>query len=319
MPTPWRPTSSLENIQLRAKLFAQVREFFFKRDVIEVDTPLLAAHTVTEPNTASFAVPCEKETRYLQTSPEYAMKRLLVAGMTNIYQICKAFRLGEQGALHNSEFTLVEWYRADFDLQQIMQETVAFINHIAFAATGSKQVHYISYADASQRVIKHDLQKLNDAELKSLAHEYGLVSNESLNANQMIDFIFSHAVIPTFNDEEITVVFHYPAAQASLAQLSQHDPTVAERFEVFYGAYELANGFVELTDVKQQRERFCQDQKIRQAQNLPDIEIDERLLASLESGLPACAGVAVGFDRLMMLAAGVSQIAEVLSFDWNSA
>ena len=299
-------------------MLAQARQFFMIRDVIEVETPLLSAYTVTEPNINSIQASTLSGLRYLQTSPEYAMKRLLAAGMGDVFQICKAFRAGEQGDFHNPEFTLVEWYRKAFDLQQIMQETVALIEALTADQRKFKQVNYVSYKDASHAVLACDLSQLNLEELQNMASDYGLLSND-LTKLQLYDFIFSQAVVTTFSSDELTVVFHYPASQASLAQLNSSDPSVAERFEVFCGQLELANGFVELTDRQEQEQRFQLDQQRRLEQNLEPVEMDMRLLESLSYGLPPCAGVAVGFDRVVMLAANAKNISDVLSFDWLSA
>lgn len=315
----WRPSYSIESLHLRARLLAQVRAFFLQRDVVEVETPLLGLHTVTEPNIESFNMQAEANTRWLQTSPEYAMKRLLAAGAGDIYQICKSFRVKESGANHNPEFTLVEWYRREFTLQQIMQETIELICSLLFGVGGSCDVNYITYTEATQQVLNGSMLEMSSSKLEKIVVAHGLVHPQSLSLDQQYDYIFSNVVAPTFDTNKLTVVFHYPASQASLAKLVEDNAMLAQRFEVFFGDLELANGFVELTDAEEQLCRFKKDQEMRANSGLPAVEIDPRLLAALQYGLPNCAGVAVGFDRVAMLASNAASISEIISFDWASA
>lgn len=315
----WQPSISVQHLRQRAYLLAQARAFFYQRGITEVETPLLGLHAVTEPNLNSFSLRTDAAARYLQTSPEYAMKRLLAAGAGDIYQICKSFRAQECGAQHNPEFTLIEWYRHDFSLQQIMQETVAFIDELLFGTDSCCDIAYLSYNDVSRHVFGVALPEMSSSQLETIAVDNGLVDSGALLPEQLHDFIFSSVVVPTFADERITVVFDYPASQASLAKLNAEDAQLAQRFEVFCGGQELANGFVELTDANEQLDRFKCDQKKRLQHGLPEVEIDYRLIAALQHGLPACAGVAVGFDRIVMLAANAASISEVISFDWQSA
>ena len=319
MDDDWRPTASIKNLQTRANLLANARSFFNQRNVLEVETPLLAACGVVEANITSFELSIEGELKYLQTSPEYAMKRLLAAGMGDCYQICKSFRAKEAGVLHNPEFTIIEWYRLSYSMQQIMRETVEFIQELLSNGTGCRTVQYVSYCDVSERVLGRPIIDYSHAELCEIAIQYGLTVYESLSIEQLYDFIFSSCVVPTFDATSITVVSNYPASQASLAALDDADKNLAQRFEVFANHIELANGYVELIDADQQRERFEQDQATRLRRELPGIKIDQRLMHALQHGLPQCAGVAVGFDRLLMLVVGASSIDEVISFDWNHA
>lgn len=315
----WQPTICMQNLRLRAQLLEKTRNFFSEHGVLEVETPLLCARTVTEPNIQSFHLLYDNTKRYLQTSPEYAMKRLLASGAPDIYQVCKSFRVGEQGALHNSEFTLIEWYRSGFSLKQMMQETIELISSLLLDSNMGSDVEYLSYNEACSRAFGLSLSSLPEKKLKQIAIENGLVLQQDLSLNEYMDFIFSSCVVPTFSENSMTAVFHYPAGQAALAKLNAQDPSVAERFEVFYRGVELANGYLELIDPQEQLERFLNDQRIRKARNLPVVEIDKRLISSQQHGLPACTGVAVGFDRVMMLAAGASSLSEVMSFDWPSA
>jgi len=315
----WRPTASLHNLAQRAQLLKQSRSFFSERNVLEVETPLVCAHTVTEPNIESFGFSADSAQRYLQTSPEYAMKRLLADGAPDIFQICKSFRVGELGDLHNPEFTMIEWYRHGYSLQQIMQETVDLISRLLTTSDDFINIEFISYYDLTEKSLGMCLQSLTGNEIKQLAVENGLVLQTDLSSQQYIDFLFSHKVKATMCEQSITVVFHYPAAQAALSKINDDDDSVAERFEVFYKGVELANGYVELLDSEQQIDRFTNDQKIRSDRGLTAIEIDQRLIDAQRHGLPECAGVAVGFDRVLMLALGASTIAEVISFDWAMA
>lgn len=315
----WRPTASLHNLKRRAELLNLTRRFFSQRDVLEVETPLACAHTVTEPNIESFSFPAGDTQRYLQTSPEYAMKRLLADGAPDIFQICKSFRVGEQGAAHNPEFTMIEWYRRGYCLQQIMQETVDLITALLTKNDTPINVEYISYCDLTEKVLGVTLDLLTENEIKNLAAEYGLVMQSDISLQQCIDFLFSHKVEPAMCEQSITVVFHYPASQAALSKLNADDTSIAERFEVFYRGVELANGYVELLDPEQQLDRFVNDQRIRKQRNSVEVGIDQRLLDAQRHGLPECAGVAVGFDRVVMLAVGASSLSEVISFDWENA
>lgn len=314
----WRPTASLQNLQRRAQLLNQTREFFSQRNVLEVETPLACSHTVTEPNIDSYAIKAD-DLRYLQTSPEFAMKRLLAAGAPDIFQICKSFRVGEQGALHNPEFTMIEWYRHGFCLQQIMQETVDLIVGLLSDDHVPINVEYISYYDLTKKALGVSLQSLSSDEIKNLVAQSDSIKQCDLSLAQCIDFLFSHKVQPSMKVQSITVVFHYPAAQAALSKLNDDDRAVADRFEVFYQGVELANGYVELSDPEQLIERFENDQMNRKMHGLTEVEIDRRLIAAQKHGLPECAGVAVGFDRVMMLAVSATSLAEVISFDWVNA
>lgn len=314
----WCPSSSIENLKLRARLLASARDFFNRRDVLEVETPVLAKYAVTEPNIESLTAHFSKQTYYLQTSPEYFMKRLLAAGAPDIYQIGKVFRAGESGQNHNPEFTLVEWYRHQFGLQEMMAETVEFICALFSQPSDSIQISYLSYFESMQQAVNLDIKQCSHAEVQSVAHEFGLQTNTSLNLDQLYDFVFSSVVMPALNPAVITVIYHFPASQASLAQLCPHDSSLADRFEVFYQGKELANGFVELTNVDEQLTRFKRDQQLRNQLGLDVVEIDEKFIAALNHGLPACAGVAVGLDRIAMIATKSKSIRDVISFAWDS-
>ncbi|MCL4146882.1 UNVERIFIED_CONTAM: hypothetical protein GTU68_009207 [Idotea baltica] len=247
------------------------------------------------------------------------MKRLLAHGAPDIFQICKSFRVGEKGQRHNPEFTMIEWYRREYSLKQIMQETIDLILSLLTKDDDQINVEYISYYDLAEKVLGTSLGALSDSEINRLAVENGLILQSDTSSQQCIDFLFSHKVESAMCNQSITVVFNYPAAQAALSKLKDDDNSVAERFEVFYKGVELANGYVELLDPEQQITRFKNDQQIRKQRDSIEVEIDQRLIDAQRHGLPQCAGVAVGFDRVMMLAVGASSLSEVVSFDWNNA
>ena len=312
----WRPTASIENIQQRAQMMAVVRDYFKRHNVLEVETPLLCARTVTEPHIDSIAVSTDQQTRYLQTSPEYAMKRLLAAGMPDCYQVCKAFRQSENGARHNIEFTMLEWYRLGFDLNQIMRETT---NLIEILLGQSLAIKTLSYCQAIKQVFECELADLDWPFLVHQASSKGLMNAQQLSYEQCLDYVFSQCVLPQVQYDGLCVIHGYPLAQAALARVNPQQADVVERFEVFFHNLECANGYVELTDAHQQAQRFDKDQQRRAKYGLPEVQSDERLLAALDSGLPDCAGVAMGLDRILMLLCATDNIAEVLSFDWSHA
>ncbi|MEM8843417.1 MAG: EF-P lysine aminoacylase EpmA [Pseudomonadota bacterium] len=309
----WQPNTTLETLRLRAQMFMQVREFFLERGLLEVETPLLDRYTVTDPNIESFEVMIGDEKYYLQTSPEYAMKRLIASGSPDIYQICKSFRKSEKGPLHNPEFTMLEWYRKTFSLQEIMQEAA---NLICLLVTRLDQPSYISYEQACMQVMDLSLSELTHEKLKSIASEHGLQIQQSFSKDQLLDFVFTRCVTKTFDKNSLTIVYQYPSSQAVLAKITQDNPQTAERFEIFCGELELANGYVELTDHKEQLDRFQTDLDIRKQRKLPEIDVDYRLIVAQQHGLPDCAGVAVGLDRVLMLIINSSDIKDSISFSF---
>ncbi len=316
----WQPTASLTNLQARARALTQVREFFSQRGVLEVETPLVGAHAVTDPNIESFTFADEQAAQhYLQTSPEYAMKRLLAAGVPDIYQVCKCFRKAEQGDVHNPEFTMIEWYRLGFTLEQIMQESVDLIVELLGKQKYTKAINYLSYNDFFSHAIDVSFAALSTKDIQELAIEYGLQQDQAMSHAQMVDFVCAYLVDKHMQADAITCMYHYPAEQAALAKINVNDPAVAERFEVFCGGVELANGYVELVDANILLERFKKDQAVRRSRGLDYVDIDPRLLDAQKHGLPECAGVAVGFDRLLMLACNENRVQHVMSFSWSNA
>ena len=319
----WRPSASIETLKQRAKILQQIRHFFAQRQVLEVDTPALSHATVTDEHLHSFSTqfthPFESQpkTLYLQTSPEFAMKRLLSAGSGAIYQICKSFRNEEAGRYHNPEFTMLEWYRPGFDHHQLMTE----IDELMQLTLGCESAERLSYQNIFKQHLKCDPLSASLSELKILANHYGygeLATNES-NKDTLLMLLFSQHVEPHIGQERPCFVFEFPASQAALAKISPTNSLVSERFELYFGGIELANGFNELTDSAEQLRRFETDNVRRQAAGLDYSRIDEHLIAALHSGLPACAGVALGIDRLVMLALNLNHIDQGISFENSRA
>jgi len=301
----------------------QIRTFFANRNVMEVETPALANHPVTDPHLANFATqwfaPDQLEARnlYLQTSPEYAMKRLLCAGSGCIYQIGKAFRNEENGRYHNAEFTLLEWYRIGFDHWQLIAEVEALLIDILHCPKAIRT----SYQQAFLTTLNIDPLTISLAELQSLCCDLGyddIARNES-NPDTLLQLLFCEKIETAFNPDIPQVIYDFPASQAALAKLNPQDKRVAQRFEVYFKGVELANGFHELTDAVEQQMRFEQDNALRETMHLPPASVDERLISALHHGLPNCAGVALGIDRLIMLAINASHIEEVISFSTANA
>jgi lysyl-tRNA synthetase class 2 len=309
----WPPRASLEALRLRARLLALIRAFFAERDVLEVETPAVAACGASDVHIASLSTSCRAGPRlYLQTSPEFAMKRLLAAGSGPIYQVCRAFRDGESGRLHNTEFTLLEWYRPDLNHHALMDELGALVNQVLGSTAPARR---LTYRDAFGEHGGIDPFQASTRELLTAAERCGLnlPAQASPDRDVLLDFLFSHTVQPRFGDGHV-YVYDYPASQAALARVRASQPPVAERFELFLNSIEIANGYHELADAAEQRQRFAADGRARNRLGLEQMPVDERLLAALDHGLPDCAGVAVGLDRLFMIAAGESSIDAVMAF-----
>lgn len=316
MPPSWRPSATVENLRLRARLLAEARGFFAERGVLEVETPLLASTTVSDPHLHSFGVRDERGRAlgYLQTSPEFAMKRLLAAGSGSIYQLGRAFRAAELGRSHLPEFTLLEWYRVGFDHHALMDEVESLLRRLLGSRLVSGPVPRETYRELFLRVLGVDPHRCDTDDLRRCADS--LSASPGLERDELLALLLTHRIEPTFEPGRPRFVHDFPASQAALARLRpEADGTlVAERFEVYVGPVELANGFHELLDASEQRRRFERDLEERRARGLGVPPIDERLLAALEHGLPHCSGVALGFDRLVMLAAGASSLMEVAAF-----
>ena len=313
----WQPTTTRERLVARAVLLSAMREFFATRGVLEVETPLLVNAAVTDVNLRPVSLALGDRTLYLQTSPEYAMKRLLAAGVGDVYQLCKVVRGDERSRLHNPEFTMLEWYRVGFDMAQLTEEVAALLNTLVTRAGGApRRLRHLSYREAFQSALQIDPLDVTVDELMPLAMARGLAGDgaRELGRDGLLDFLMGTVIGPTLGHGEWLALTHYPASQAALATLDPTDPRVALRFEIYADGIELANGFQELADAREQRTRFEADNAARRAQDLPTMPIDERLLAALAAGLPACAGVALGFDRAVMVAVGASHIDDVIPF-----
>jgi lysyl-tRNA synthetase class 2 len=313
----WRPSASRARLTERATLLARARAFFFARGVLEVDTPLVVNCPVSEPHIHSAAVELGPGTapHYLHTSPEYAMKRLLAAGSGDIYQICHVVRGLETGRLHNTEFTLIEWYRVGFSIGQLMDEVEALVRELLGPAAARRASERVSYRDAFQRATQLDPFTASIAALAQAAGPLGLhPATVAPERDEWLELLMGTIVGPQLGRAAFTFVHGYPVSQAALARVDPQDARVAQRFELYCDGIELANGFHELAAVAEQRERFAQDNEQRRRRGLAAAPPDERLLAALEAGLPDCAGVALGFDRTLMLATGAKHIEEVLAF-----
>lgn len=290
-------------------MLKQIRAFFDARDFLEVDTPLLSISTNTDVHIQSITATVNNQIQYLQTSPEFAMKRLLANASGSIYQICHAFRDEEQGRRHQPEFTLLEWYSLGFDYQKLMHQMQDLINDLSEAQNlFSKMTYHGSF----QHYLQLDIENDSDDALRACVdkHINGIDSHQLQRAD-CLDLLISEVIAKQF--EGFTFVYDFPATQASLAKLNAENPLVAERFELFYNDMELANGFSELTNANEQRARFEMDNQLRQASGLSTYPIDEDFLAALEQGMPDCAGVALGLDRLLMVLLKKKSIQQVLS------
>ncbi len=313
----WQPTASLSALRARAELLTQIRQFFGQRDVLEVDTPLLSHGTVTDVYLDAFS--CQfnysqsgkQQSLFLQTSPEYAMKRLLSAYHTSLFQICKAFRHEGAGKWHNPEFTMLEWYRIDFDHHDLMDEVDALLVEVL----GCDQAQRKTYQQVFIDVIAIDPLSVDDAVLDEKMRTLGIdVFGDDIDRDSKLQLLFGSAIEPVIGQESPCFIYDFPASQASLAKLNTADSRVADRFEVYYQGCELANGFNELQNAKEQAARFVSDNQQRQSLGLPTKPVDSHLLEALNHGLPQCAGVALGIDRLLMLKLGASHIDQVLAF-----
>jgi lysyl-tRNA synthetase class 2 len=312
----WQPTATRAALERRAAMLATARQFFDGRKVLEVDTPIMVNAPVTDVHIHSAEVRLRRhggDRMFLHTSPEYAMKRLLASGSGDIYQICHVMRGRERGRQHNAEFTLIEWYRLGFTLDALMDEVQALVFALLATPEPERHAERLSYRDVFQRELSLDPFEASMTRLAQAASELAGFQR-SASRDELLDLLMGARIGPTLGRDKLTFVYGYPASQAALARLDPRDPAAALRFELYRGGIELANGFHELASAAEQRARFEQDREERKRRGLPAHAPDERLLAALAAGLPDCAGVALGFDRLVMLATGARHIDEVLSF-----
>jgi elongation factor P--(R)-beta-lysine ligase len=319
----WKPTTSREALRMRAALLDRARSFFAARGVLEVDTPVLVNTPVSDVHieSAEVKLPGSERCYFLHTSPEYAMKRLLAAGSGDIFQIAHVVRGRERGRLHNPEFTLIEWYRLGFSLEDLMAEVDALVRELVGERTRHLASERVSWREAFVRHAQLDPIEASDAMLRQAAVSGGLAGESAAASDRdaWLDHLMATRVGPLLGRGALTFVHRYPASQAALAKLDPSDPRFALRFELYCEGIELANGFSELASAAEQRARFEHDQTAREHRGLPTYPLDERLLGALEGGLPDCSGVAVGFDRVLMLAAGAAQLDDVLPFPIDRA
>jgi lysyl-tRNA synthetase class 2 len=323
----WQPAASLDALKLRALLLSRIRNYFARIGVLEVDTPTLSSAGTTDPSIRSFHTtyhgpgPCNGAGLYLQTSPEFPMKRLLAAGSGSIYQICKAYRNGESGRNHNPEYTLLEWYRVGFDYFDLMDEVETLLREILGGIMSMESVDHWTYRDLFREVAGIDPFASSVTELQELLRSIDVAVPVGLSADDhdgWLDVLMTHVIQPGLG-QGLVFIRDYPPSQAALARLRPAVPPVAARFEVYLNGIELANGYHELTDAAEQRRRFEQDNVRRLSQRMEPVTLDQRLQAAMEAELPDCAGVALGIDRLLMSASGAGCLDEVIAFPLDRA
>ena len=314
----WQPSAPIANLLKRAAIMAEIRRFFADRGVLEVETPTMSQATVTDihlvPFETRFVGPGAADglTLYMMTSPEYHMKRLLAAGSGSIYQLGRSFRNEEAGRHHNPEFTMLEWYRPHYDMYRLMNEVDDLLQQIL----DCNSAETLSYQQAFLRHLDIDPLSADKAQLREAAAKLDLsnIADTEEDRDTLLQLLFTVGVEPHIGRDKPAFVYHFPASQASLAEISTEDHRVAERFEVYFKGIELANGFHELTDGDEQLQRFEQDNRIRAKRGLPQNPIDMNLIAALKQGLPDCSGVALGVDRLVMLKLGAERLDDVIAF-----
>lgn len=321
---PWQPSARLETLRLRARLYALVREFFAERGVLEVETPMLSAAGNTDVHIEGFELGFDGPTaagpkrRWLRTSPEYPIKRLVAAGVGDCYELGRVFRNGEAGGRHNPEFTMLEWYRVGWDHRRLAEEAADLVQ-AALGLVGMRAtVRRCTYRELFLGKLGIDPLTAPVDTLRAPLAVYA-IDPEGLTRDDWLDLLLTHLIQPALPTGRILLLSDYPASQCALARIRADDPPVAERFELFVGPLELANGYHELGDADEQRHRFVRDLARRMDRGAGQPPIDERLIEALRSGLPDCAGVALGVDRLLMAMLGTDQIADVLAFPFQRA
>ncbi|MBA2113172.1 EF-P lysine aminoacylase EpmA [Bremerella alba] len=322
----WRPTASIDNLKRRHEITQAVRAFFLAQGFWEVETPLLSRDTVVDTHLDPVPVllswnpakPSEGERYYLQTSPEFAMKRLVAAGAEAIFQITKAFRLAEVGSQHNVEFTLIEWYRVGDNLHAGMQ----LLSDVAEAVLKRGPADLVSYSELFQNHLSTDPLSATAEQLRALAQLHGVSVPESFGSDDvdgLLELLLAELIQPKLGFDRPLILYHYPASQAALARLDEADARVACRFELFVDGMELANGYDELLDAEILVERNRTNNAARQALGKPPLPEDSQLVAAMRAGLPACSGCALGLDRLVMAVVGAKSIDEVIPFPTRQA
>ena len=314
-----------EELYLRARVNACIRQFFSDKNVLEVETPILSQAGNSDPNIASFSVEFSGHVaagtrqRWLRTSPEFPLKRLLAAGLGDCYELGRVFRNGETGIRHNPEFTMLEWYRLGWGYQQLIDEVVMLVRTVLSLVGRTLHFERVSYGALFQRYLNIDPFTSEIPVLRTALGDINTVSKD-LSRDDWLHLLMTHQLLPRLGKDQLIAVYDYPASQCALAKLNGHGHhKIAERFEVYIGQLELANGYHELCDANEQRMRFHDELKVRKQRGLPMPALDEPLLTAMSSGLPACAGVAMGIDRLLMAMLDSDQIADVLAFGFAQA
>ncbi len=306
-------------------MLKNIRAFFDAHSVLEVETPLLSHYATTDPHLDSLSSRFREQTCYLNTSPEYAMKRLLADNPQAIYQICKAFRDDELGSHHNPEFTLLEWYRPGYDMRQLMAELAELVVSVFSGSAITPDFEYLSYQLAFEKTTGLNPHQTTASECYQFAVADAVEIPQGLtiadDVDDWLDWLLTQRVLPAFNKQGFTFLYDYPASQCALAKIENNVErfAVAKRFELFFAEVELANGFLELTDGDEQLRRFQQENQRRAQAGKQSVDIDQRFIAALAHGLPSCSGVAVGLDRLLMVLSSSKSIDQVLSFSWPLA
>lgn len=326
----WRPSAAPEALRLRARLNAAIRAFFAERGVLEVETPVLSQAGNTEPNIASFSLEFSGHRdagaarRWLRTSPEYPLKRLLAAGIGDCYELGRVFRDGEAGGRHNPEFTMLEWYRVGWDHRRLAEECAQLVQTALGLVGRRARLRTVRYRELYREALGLDPLQAGPPALREALGEVA-VEADGLSRDDWLDLLMSHRIQPAFPPDQLLVLHDYPASQCMLARVREDDgdaeapAPVAERFELFLGPLELANGYHELADAGEQGARFGRELAERARRGAPEPPVDERLLDALSHGLPDCAGVALGVDRLLMAMLGTPRIADVVAFDFARA
>jgi len=320
----WRPSATPAALRLRARLYQWLREYFAARGVLEVETPMLSAAGNTDPNIESFRtrfnghVDAGAAQRWLRTSPEYPLKRLLAAGIGDCYEIARVFRDGEAGGRHNPEFTMLEWYRVGWDHHRLMVEVGEIVRGALALVARPISVRTLGYRELFLEYAGLDPHQCEESALRRPLAGFA-IRDDGLTRDDWLDLLLTHRIEPQLRDDTLLLVHDYPASQAALARIRPGTPPLAERFEAMLGGIELANGYHELADPGEQDGRFGADLARRRSRGAVEPPPDARLIEALAHGLPGCAGVALGLDRLLMAMQGTRRIADVLAFDFGRA
>lgn len=317
----WQPNAAIETLKKRGEIVREIREFFYKKNVLEVETPALSQATVTDVHLHTFDTKfvgpgyAQGQRLFLQTSPEFHMKRLLCAGSGSIFQISKSFRNEESGRYHNPEFTMLEWYQSDYDHLQLINEVDELLQRVLkTAACDIKTYQQVFIDHIGFDPLIDDIEKVRRV---ALSYDLGDFVATETNIDTLLQCLFCFVIEPLIGLKKPIAIYNFPASQAALAKIDENDNRVAQRFEFYFQGIELANGFNELQDAQEQLSRFEHDNVNRQEEGLLLQPIDHHLINALTHGLPDCAGVALGIDRLIMLALKKKHINEVISFDVN--